>query len=288
MYLLYADESGDKGLIGNQSPTKYFILSSFILEDKNWHNILSSFINFRREIKRIYGYPIKKEIHASELIRHKGSAYEHLKTPQQGIEIYLNHLKFLGSLNVLNVKTISVLILKEFCKENINIFDTAWTFLMQRFHNYLKFSGESKGIIFSDVTDGKTLSKLQRKLRRYNPVPDKFKNKPYNDPMMTIIEDPVLKNSVESYFIQAADSIAYSISQLVFPNKFIRRYKLKEAYFYLENLFMKEACNNNLGIVIYPPNKDKELITLKKEKPFLKEGHTLAGPTSPFGGSDPQ
>jgi len=30
MYLLYADESGDKGLIGNQSPTKYFILSSFI------------------------------------------------------------------------------------------------------------------------------------------------------------------------------------------------------------------------------------------------------------------
>jgi len=110
---------------------------------------------------------------------------------------------------------------------------------------------------------------LQRKLRRYNPVPDKFKSKPYNDPMMTIIEDPVLKNSVESYFIQAADSIAYSISQLVFPNKIIRRYKLKEAYFYLENLFMKEACNNNLGIVIYPPNKDKELIMLKKEKPFF-------------------
>jgi len=45
MYLLYADESGDKGLIGNQSPTKYFILSSFILEDKNWHNILNSIIS---------------------------------------------------------------------------------------------------------------------------------------------------------------------------------------------------------------------------------------------------
>jgi hypothetical protein len=46
-----------------------------------------------------------------------------------------------------------------------------------------------------------------------------------------------------------------------------------------------DAIKNIMPIFIF---KDKELIMLKKEKPFLKEGHTLAGPTSPFGGSDPQ
>jgi hypothetical protein len=70
MYLMFADESGDTGLIG--SPTKYFALSAIVVHELEWKNTLTQLVEFRRELRRDYGLKLRHEIHSRQLITKPG------------------------------------------------------------------------------------------------------------------------------------------------------------------------------------------------------------------------
>ena len=65
---------------------------------------------------------------------------------------------------------------------------------------------EDFGLLFADKTDEPKLRQLLRRMRHFNPVPNKGGDGTYRQiPLTTLVEDPVHRDSRHSYFIQLAD-----------------------------------------------------------------------------------
>ena len=94
MYLMYVDESGDCGL--DKSPTNYFVLSGLTVHESRWKDLLDHILNFRRNMKSVYGLPIRTEIHASEYIR--SSPYPGIQKFQR-LAILRNYLDELAKID---------------------------------------------------------------------------------------------------------------------------------------------------------------------------------------------
>ena len=70
MYFLYVDESGDVGMTG--SPSRYFILSGFVVHELRWHQTLEAIIDLRRDLRKRYGLRLREEIHAAKFFHDPG------------------------------------------------------------------------------------------------------------------------------------------------------------------------------------------------------------------------
>lgn len=113
------------------------------------------------------------------------------------------------------------------------VFELSWGALLMRFENTIRqgnFTGSSnlqeKGIVLSDNTDVEKLTKLMRKMRHYNNVPNNtsFYNEGYRNLKLTeVIEDPVFRNSQNSLLHQMNDVVAYCLRQRYEPNNYMKR-----------------------------------------------------------------
>ena len=102
---------------------------------------------------------------------------------------------------------------KNINRENYNVLKNALTYSIQRIENDLdkSFAGER----FMIISDEGRVSKMRdtaRMLQRINYIPSQFGYTSYRKEIKTLIEDPLPKNSKESYFIQFADLVAFVVS----------------------------------------------------------------------------
>lgn len=214
MYFLYADESGDVGL--NASPTRFFCLSGFVVHELRWHETLDAIIEFRRNLKRRYGFKLRDELHAAHLLHNLGELARIPKSLR--LRLLRDAIDFQAALP--DVCIINVIVDKSAKSPGSDIFEIAWTTLIQRFHNTLShknFPGpqnaDDKGLLVVDQTDEVKLRNLSRRMRRYNPVPSAYGLGHRAIPITTLVEDAVHRNSRHSYFIQLADVNAYFLYQ---------------------------------------------------------------------------
>jgi len=214
MYFLYADESGDVGLIN--SPTNYFCLSGFVVHELRWHETLEAVIEFRKYLKTKYGLKLREELHAAHYIHKPGDLRRIAKSLR--LKILRETIDFQASLP--DVSIINVVVNKQNKPAGTDIFEMAWMTLIQRFHNTLShknFPGpqnpDDRGLLVVDRTDEVKLRNMSRRMRRYNPVPSMFGNSALSVPISTIVEDAVHRDSLHSYFIQLADVNAYFLYQ---------------------------------------------------------------------------
>lgn len=254
MYLLYVDESGDPGTSVN-SPVRYFILSGFVVHELRWASILSELVNFRRHLSATKGLKLREEIHAVQFVN-RPADLKRIKRNDR-IDILKQCVDWLNGQQDLGIITVAV------DKRNHtgdDIFELAWSALLTRFENTIRhrnFPGPSnpddKGLILPDNTDGQKLQKLTRKLRRYNPVPnrgDLYTGGSRNIPIQSLVEDPVIRDSNYSYFIQMADVVAYCARQLYEPNKYMKKKGGGNFYRRLNNVIVHQvAPRHPLGIV---------------------------------------
>ncbi len=245
MYIMYVDESGDPGKHPQSSP--HFILSGLIFNQNNWDKYLTRLKSFRKSLKLKYGLNQRTELHTAELIR------------VQKIEEY----KKINKTNRLNI-------IKDYCAEIPLIFDTAqilnvcikidehpdedifnlaWSRLLQRYDTFLKKVGNDKGIVVADDTDSIKLMSLQRKMRMYNPTPSHFTGT-YNAPIDSILEDTFSRPSHHSYFLQSVDVVAHTLYRMEYPKGSLKKFGLEHQFKKLEPILLKQASKSDeYGIV---------------------------------------
>lgn len=246
MHILYVDESGDPGVHKFSSP--HFILSGLIVDQNDWSSCLSNLKKFRKSLYKVYGLNQRTEIHASELIRiNKLKTYQKIKKINRIriLKDYANQIPIIFN----NSKVINVCLhIENF--EDRDIFELAWSRLIQRFDTFLKKQAKDKGIVVVDDTDSIKLQNLQRKMRIYNPTPTHYGEGSYNAPINNILEDPFSRNSAQSYFIQTVDIIAHLLYRKEYPKGSLKKYGMEHLFNRLEPVLLKKASkSDNLGIV---------------------------------------
>jgi hypothetical protein len=250
---MYVDESGDTGLVG--SPTNYYILSGVVMHELCWSDYLDQLIDFRKRMLKTFGLHLREEIHSSEFISHPKDIARIQKSDRLTIiRSFANELATMSELNVINI-----IVRKTGKPSNYDVFENAWRALIQRFdntHSHNNFRGpknpEDKEMIIADNTDMKKLTSLVRKMRRFNPVPNNPTFGPgYRDLRIRhLIEDPNFRDSKESYFIQAADLIAYLLYQHNNPCSYMKKKSAQNYFLRFDPILCKVASNSDpLGIV---------------------------------------
>ena len=252
MYLMYVDESGDPGIAN--SPTRYFALSGLVIHELRWRNFLDQTIAFRRRVKAQYGLGVRDEIHAAEFV----GRGRNLKVPRhKRLAILRNFCDELAQMPFLSVT--NVIVDKQGKPAGFDVFSIAWKTLFQRFENTLTNKNfpapsnpDDRGLVFCDNTDGGKLTRIMRTMGAYNPIPNQsqFGMGYRNLPIQSVIEDPNLRDSQHSHFIQAADLCVYMLQQKYRPNSYIRR---KSGHGYFNRLQpilnTKASAKNGFGIV---------------------------------------
>jgi Protein of unknown function (DUF3800) len=257
MYLMYVDESGDIGV--EKSPTNYFVLSALVIHELRWHDALEELINFRRHLRGTKGLKLREEIHASHFINKPGDLVKRIPMYDR-VDILKQCANWINDKEYLSVFSVRVDKTKTKYNSKEKVFEDAWTYLIQRFENTINhhnFNGprnsDERGIIVADNTDAEKLKSIYRKMRRYNPIPNDstyFSGGNRNIQLKMLIEDPVYKDSRDSYFIQLADVIAYLCFQKYQCNKRAKSKGLHNYYSRLDNVLIKKVSGyNDLGIV---------------------------------------
>lgn len=252
MYFLYVDESGDIGI--KDSPTKYFILSGLVVHELKWHETLEAIINFRNQLKTKYGLKLREEIHSTDFIHNPGELSRIHKSLR--LQILRDVIAFQANLSHINI--LNVVVDKQGKTQNSYVFDLAWSTLIQRFHNTIdhkNFPGpqnpQDYGVLITDQTDEGKLRLLSRKMRRYNPIPNKS-GTGYRDVLITtIVEDPVHRNSLHSYFIQLADVNAFFLYQKHIPCKYVKKKGGKNYFHRLDSVLCKVATEKDPYGIVY-------------------------------------
>lgn len=259
MYMIYVDESGNPGCSGT---SQYFILSGLILSSSDWNDCFARIRDLRRYLKEEYHFPIRAELHAAALVDTRiGGRYERaLGGRKTRMCLYEDVMRLMPGIFP-NGKTFSVHIDKNAANQSgfkrSNYLSLAWDFLLNRYHSYLRKTWKnSVGIVISDHSATATITSQLRKMRVYNPLPSRYSPRGYyNEPLHTIIEDPVFRDSEASYMIQMADFIAHSLYRKLYVKGSYRRYNLHRYFDYLQPICLKEATArdpDNMGIVHVP------------------------------------
>ncbi|OVE76359.1 hypothetical protein BVX98_06200 [bacterium F11] len=254
MYLMYVDESGDPGL--TNSPTRYFVLTGLVLHELRWNQILDRLIDFRRRIRNGFNLKLREEIHAPAMINNPGDL---IRIPRYNrlaiLRLFTREISLMSEINVVNI-----VVDKEGKNSDYDVFEMAWKALIQRFENtlnYRNFPGpanpDERGLILSDNTDDKKLFRLIRMMRRYNPISHQKEYGPgyRNLAINFIVEDPVLRDSNHSYFIQAADLAAFLLYQKLSPSSYIRKKSAQNYFNIIKPVLCKVASGRDMDGIVW-------------------------------------
>ena len=220
--------------------------------------------DFRRFLKMEFGFPLKFEIHTRNFILNKKPYGGFLQLEnEKRIEILDLYIDFIASLDI---QTVNVVINKTAIRQNnYDVLDHALTYSIQRIENHLnKLDPTSKFMIITDTGRVGKMRKTSRKIQKINFIPSKFNSGLYRQEIRRLIEDPLPKDSDQSYFVQFADLISYVIYHYKrlqlgigsFPNRFPNDINSEKINYWMNTLKpifnLQASYSDPYGIVCYP------------------------------------
>jgi hypothetical protein len=212
MYLAYVDESGNAGSPGSRTYT----LGCVFLEAAHWPEKFDAMIEFRRDLYRQFGVPVRAELKANYLLRGKGPLWRLQLSEPDRHEIYR---QMLWIQEVLELRTFAVVINKQELAargRDENAREVAWEFLLQRLER-LTTTTRTPLMIVHDEGESAAVRKIARKARRIGSAGSAFGTGHLDRPARLLIDDPVSRDSRQSYFIQVADVTAYAAFRRIHP-----------------------------------------------------------------------
>lgn len=208
MFIAYFDESGDDGYPRYSS--ELFVLTSVYLHYSNRQGCFQKFYDFRKSLRASYHFPIKQEFHTKEFITDKAPYHGKFSTTIRRNILY----GFCAFAATLDLKVVSVVIDKQNVRRpSYHVLKNALTYNVQRIENDLAPLGNvGKFMIISDEGRVGAMRNVTRKIQKVNYIPSQFGNTSYRKEIGTLLEDPLPKNSDQSYFIQLADMISFIVT----------------------------------------------------------------------------
>lgn len=209
VHIAYYDESGDDGYPKYSS--NVFVLSSLYLHYLDWKEEYRKIHSFRKELKERNFIPVKQEIHCKQLLLNKNPYKELNISDSTRIEVIDKCCDLMGSMNI---KIVNVVIVKPKIRSpKYDVLDTALTYSVQRIENDLdpRNNPNEKFMIITDPGRVGKMRKTTRKIQRINYIPSRIEPGSIRRDIQSLIEDPLQKDSKESYFIQFSDIVAYIV-----------------------------------------------------------------------------
>lgn len=212
MYLAYVDDSGNTGLPGSRTYT----LGCLFLDVDQWPDAFDAMIDFRRTLRDSHGLPVRTEIKANYLLRGKGPLWRLSLSETQRFEIYRDMMRVQAGLGL---QTYAVVINKQELANrgrNENPREVAWEFLLQRLER-LTTTTRTPVMMVHDEGEAAVVRKIARKARRAGSAGSAFGTGHLDRPARLLVDDPISRDSRQSYFVQLADLSAYAAFRRVHP-----------------------------------------------------------------------
>jgi len=209
MHLLYYDESGDDGYPRYSSPL--FALSAIYMHFSQWHSNFERMREFRRRLRVDFGLSIRTELHTKFFILGKNPYRSLGLTEHERLEVMDLVADVVGTLEL---RIINVVVAKpNLQSSHDSVLDTALKFSVQRVENDLdpRRNPDARFMIITDPGRVGAMRRTTRRIQRINYIPSRFGPTPYRREITALIEDPLQKDSKESYFIQVADFVAFVV-----------------------------------------------------------------------------
>lgn len=223
MFLCYFDESGDGGAPapwGNSS-TKAFALGCLIVKDTVWLAALDDFIGYRRFLRESFGIQPRIEVKAATLAHNSGPIRKLRIGDLVRQRIYRQSMKLPTKLgNGQGIHTFGVVVDKAAMNERgdtENPQRAAWERAIERLERFSVYNKDFCLVVPDDGTIP-IIQSIVREKRRFSYVGSHYGTSALPRPASLVIEDPVPRNSRDSFFIQQADLIAYAAYHAVFPS----------------------------------------------------------------------
>ena len=203
---MYVDESGVEE---ENDETKYFVVSGVIFHENDLEELKQKItkLSWQEFPEKFRG----NEIHIHDIFRGKKD-FE--KIDESEIKSLLT--KIYELINSLEFSIISVAIDKPQLLDsrfsNWSVLETAYTFLVERFHNFLG-NEESKGMVRIDMTSNKESSLNKKDKKIFNLIHNIRRDGTNWQSVKNIIEDPIFFDSKNSAGIQIA--VVYCTNRLL-------------------------------------------------------------------------
>jgi hypothetical protein len=242
--IAYIDESYDETT---------FAMSALVVDTSRWREVFEAVKDHRSQFKQVYGIFTSKELHALQFVSGRGRIADRMIP--KGLRARLFH-ETMDLIATMPVSVISgVWTLEGTSKSEIHA--KAFGRIAERLQRRARANDDQ---ILRVVDEGKDveLRKVARRSAVYNMVGSAYGAwedgaRAKNIPNDRLIEDPIFRSSVASYFLQLADFVAYALLKSeTAPTELVRRYRLDTAYQRLEPVVVKEASRKDhrgLGIV---------------------------------------
>jgi hypothetical protein len=212
VFFTYIDESGDAGLRESRS----YALGAVMVEAAAWPAVFDQVIDFRRFLKNRFGIPIRAELKANYLLQNRGALRSLRLGEQARYSVYRAHLRLQPKLGL---RAFAMVIDKsnlDARRPGTDPRDVAWEYLIQRPERYTE-KNVTETLIIHDEGEALRVRGLARKARRAGTAGTAFGTGYLNRPARRLLDDPVPRDSRQSYFLQMADMNAYAAFRRIYP-----------------------------------------------------------------------
>jgi hypothetical protein len=208
VYFAYIDESGDSGSGGSRT----YALGCVLVDADVWPDRFDRVIDFRRHLFQLFGLPVRAEIKANYLLRNGGPFRQLGLGESARFAIYRQCMRLHPKLGF---KTFAILINKANHPARTAA-DLAWEYMLQRLERFSTY-GDEVVLVVHDEGNALAVRKLARKSRRAGIAGSMMGTGYLKRPFNRLLDDPVSRNSAQSYFLQLADLVAYAAFRRHYP-----------------------------------------------------------------------
>jgi hypothetical protein len=219
--IAYMDESYD---------SSKFAMSALIIPVAQWFDAFEHLKSWRKSLRTRYGIFVNKELHATKFVSGRG------KVGNRVVPKALRAAIFHEAMEIFTKLPGAVVV--SGCWDKAGLSDPH-AHAFQRIQERLQARcRKGSGYIITIADEGRAaeLRKVSRRSKVYNPVGSMFGGWPggsssKNIPNDRLVEDPVFRDSAQSYFLQAVDFVAFALLKSeTSPTPRVKKHALDAAY----------------------------------------------------------